>query len=121
MATEMPSSTQLPPSPNAVSRGPSRRDALRLTAVVGVGLALGGGTAFDLIRRGRLHRVSVTRTQLGTKVDITVIHPDPAEAHRMVEGGFTEFERLENVFSRYRSGTAVARLNRDGIVEDAPV
>ncbi|MSR36007.1 MAG: FAD:protein FMN transferase [Gemmatimonadetes bacterium] len=102
------------------SRGPSRRDALRLTAVVGVGLALGGGTAMSLVERARLHRVSVTRTKLGTAVNVTVVHPDPAGAHRMVEAAFAEFERLENIFSRYRAGTAVSRLNRDGAITDAP-
>lgn len=97
-----------------------RRQALRLTAVAGVGLALGGGVAADLVKRGRLRRVSVTRTQLGTAVDITVVHEDAAEARRMIEAAFAEFERLENVFSRYRPGTAVSRLNRDGVVADAP-
>jgi thiamine biosynthesis lipoprotein len=105
---------------NEKARGPSRRDAIRLTAVAGVALALGGGVAADLVRRGRLRRVSVTRTKLGTRVNVTVVHPDAGEARRMVESAFDEFERLENVFSRYRAGTAVSRLNRDGMVNDAP-
>jgi thiamine biosynthesis lipoprotein len=112
MATE-------PVVPSA-NRGPSRRQALRLTAVAGIGLALGGGVAADLVRRGRLHRVSVTRTQLGTAVNVTVVHPSADHAHRMIEDAFAEFERLESIFSRYRAGTAVSRLNRDGVVADAP-
>ena len=115
MATEM-HGEPMPPT----SRGPSRRQVLRLTAVAVVGLALSGGVAADLVRRGRLHRVSVTRTKLGTAVNVTVVHPDADDAHRMVEAAFAEFERLENVFSRYRSGTAVSRLNREGVVADAP-
>jgi thiamine biosynthesis lipoprotein len=102
------------------SRGPSRRQALRLTAVAGIGLALGGGAAADLVRRGRLHRLSVTRTHLGTAVNVTVVHPAADEARRMIEAAFAEFERLEGIFSRYRAGTPVSRLNRDGIVADAP-
>lgn len=105
---------------DATGRGPSRREALRLTAVAGVGLALGAGTITDLVRRARLHRVSVTRTQLGTAVNVTVVHPDADLAHQMVEGAFAEFERIESIFSRYRAGTAVSRLNRDGVVADAP-
>lgn len=120
MATEK-ADMSTPPSPNTVGRSMTRRDAIRLTAVVGVGAALAGGTAFDLARRAHLHRVSVTRTQLGTAVHITVVHPDQAAGHAMVENAFAEFERLENVFSRYRAGTAVSRLNRDGVVHDAPV
>src|SRR5688500_12732232 len=105
---------------NEEVRGTSRRTAIRLTAVAGVALALGGGVAADLVRRGKLRRVSVTRTKLGTRVNVTVVHPDADEARRMVESAFDEFERLENVFSRYRAGTAVSGLNRDGIVVDAP-
>lgn len=100
--------------------GLSRREALRLAAVAGIGLAVGGGVVADLVRHARLHRVGMTRTQLGTAVDITVMHPDADEARRMVEAAFAEIERLEAIFSRYRAGTAVARLNRDGRVTDAP-
>src|SRR5688572_24693527 len=107
-------------NPTDAPRGPSRRQALRLTAVAGVGLALGGGLAADLVRRAQLHRVSMTRKHLGTSVQITVMHTEPDEARRMVEGAFGVFERLEGVFSRYRAGTAVARLNRDGAIADAP-
>lgn len=101
-------------------RAPSRREVLKLTAVAGIGLALGAGTVTDLVRRARLHRVSVTRTRLGTAVNITVIHPDSARAHALVDGAFAEFERLEGIFSRYRAGTAVARLNAEGVLHDAP-
>ena len=58
------------------------------------------GTAFDLIRSSRLHRVSVTRTQLGTRVNITVVHPDAAAAHAMIESSFAEFDRLDGIFCR---------------------
>ena len=99
---------------------PSRREALRITAVAGIGLALGGSVVTDLLRRARLHQVSVTRTQLGTAVRVTVVHPDAAAANAMVNGALAEIERLEGVFSRYRAETPVARLNRDGRVTDAP-
>jgi thiamine biosynthesis lipoprotein len=99
---------------------PTRREALRITAVAGIGLALAGGGVAELVRRANLHRVSVTRTQLGTAVTVTVVHPDADEAHAMVNGALNEIERLEGVFSRYRSETPVARLNREGRVTDAP-
>ena len=99
----------------------SRRQALKITAVAGVGLALGAPVVTDLIRRARLHQVSVTRTQLGTAVTVTVVHPDAAQAHSMVTGAFVEIERLEGVLSRYRPETPLARLNRDGVVTEAPV
>jgi thiamine biosynthesis lipoprotein len=74
----------------------------------------------ELMRRANLHRVSVTRKQLGTVVTVTVVHTDADEARAMVNGALNEIERLEGVFSRYRAETPVARLNREGRVTDAP-
>ena len=99
---------------------PSRREALRITAVAGIGLALAGGAVAELVRRANLHRVSVTRNQLGTAVTVTVVHTDADEARAMVNGALNEIERLEGVFSRYRAETPVARLNRVGRVTNAP-
>ena len=99
---------------------PSRREALRITAVAGIGLALAGGGVAELVRRANLHRVSVTRNQLGTAVTVTAVHTDADEARAMVNGALNEIERLEGVFSRYRAETPVARLNRDGRVTNAP-
>jgi thiamine biosynthesis lipoprotein len=88
--------------------------------VAGIGLALAGVGVAELVRLANLHRVSVTRTQLGTAVTVTVVHPDADEAHAIVNGALNEIERLEGVFSRYRPETPVARLNREGRVTDAP-
>ena len=56
--------------------GVTRREALRITAVSGVGLAFGGGLVWELVRRAGLHRVTETRGRLGTLVTITSVHPD---------------------------------------------
>jgi FAD:protein FMN transferase len=101
-------------------RGLPRREALRITAVAGVGLALGGGLLATVLRQAGLHRARVTRTQLGTLVTITVVHPDAAVAREMVDAAFAEIERLEGILSRHRPDTPLARLNRDGVVADAP-
>jgi thiamine biosynthesis lipoprotein len=98
-----------------------RRRFLRITAVAGVSLALGGGLTRALVRRARLHRVREIRPRIGTLVTITVLHPDAAEARRMVATAFAEMERLEGVLSRHREGTAVAILNRQGVLRHAPV
>jgi thiamine biosynthesis lipoprotein len=101
-------------------RAPSRREALRITAVAGLGLAVGAATVRELIERATLRRISATRTQLGTAVTVTVMHPDEVEGRALVGSAFAEIERLESVLSRYRAGSAVARLNRDGVVRSAP-
>jgi thiamine biosynthesis lipoprotein len=99
----------------------SRREALRITAVAGLGVALSAATIRELIERAALHRVSATRTQLGTAVTVTGMHPDAVAGRALVDGTFTEVERLEAMLSRYRATSALAALNRDGVVRGAPV
>ncbi len=94
-------------------RSVSRREALRITAVTGLATALGGSFGMALWRDARLHRVSATRTRLGTLVNLTVVHPDAGRARRMVDVGFAEMARLEGILSRYRPESAVGRLNGD--------
>ena len=71
-----------------------RRDVLRIGAVAGVGAALGAGLVSELLRRGSLHRVSFTRTRLGTLVTVTVVHPDASAARAMVDEAFAESATL---------------------------
>jgi len=98
----------------------SRRDILRITAGVGLGAAFGLGVSREAFWRAGLHRVSETRVQMGTLVNITVVHPDNAGAHEMIDSAFLEMERLEAVLSRYRADSAVGRLNAAGLLEHAP-
>ena len=98
----------------------SRRDILRITAGVGLGAAFGIGVSREAFWRAGLHRVSETRVQMGTLVNITVVHPDNAGAHEMIDSAFLEMERLEAVLSRYRPDSAVGRLNAAGLLEHAP-
>lgn len=104
----------------AASPSLSRRQALKISAVAGVSLALGGGALAALVRAGSLRRVAVTHSRMGTLVTITVLHPDGGRAREVVESAFSEMERLEAILSRHRSTTALARLNRDGRIDEAP-
>lgn len=97
-----------------------RRQLLRITAVVGVGSSLGLGVVAELVRRARLHRITETRTRMGTVVTMTVVHDDPERAHAMVSDAFGEMDRLERILSRHRPDTPVARLNSGGRVDQAP-
>jgi thiamine biosynthesis lipoprotein len=98
----------------------SRRDVLRISAVVGVGTALGAGLVSELVRRAALHRVVSTRTRLGTLVTVTVVHPDASAAATMVDDAFAEMTRLEAILSRYQPASPVSRLNAVGRIDDAP-
>lgn len=97
-----------------------RRDVLRIGAVAGVGTALGAGLVSELLRRAALHRVSVTRTRLGTLVTVTVVHPDASAAGAMVDEAFAEITRLEAILSRHRPDSPLSRLNATGRIDHAP-
>lgn len=105
---------------NSPERGSfSRREMLRLTAVIGLSAGFGGGT-LALLRRGSLHRATSSRVQMGTEVSITVLHPDPEQARALVERAFQEIDRLEMILSRHRSQGPLASLARHGMLQDAP-
>ncbi|CAO3456164.1 FAD:protein FMN transferase (EC 2.7.1.180) @ FAD:protein FMN transferase NosX (EC 2.7.1.180) [Azospirillum argentinense] len=57
---------------------------------------------------------------LGADSVIQLAHPDPAEADRLIALCLEEVARLERVFSLYRTDSALARLNRDGVLDAPP-
>ena len=97
-----------------------RRQVLRITATVGVSAILGGGLLRVALERAGLHRVRQTRTQMGTLVTISAVHPDGEAARVMVADTFDEIERLESLLSRHRVGTPIWSLNETGVVRAPP-
>ena len=81
---------------------------------------LGGGLLKVALQRAGLHQVRQTRTQMGTLVTISAVHPDAEGARMMVAATFDEIERLESLLSRHRAGTPVWRLNETGVVRSPP-
>ena len=102
------------------SRSLPRRQVLRITAAVGASAILGGGLLRAALERAGLHQVRQTRTQMGTLVTITAVHPDPEAARMMVVATFDEIERLESLLSHHRMGTPVWSLNKNGVVRAPP-
>ncbi len=94
----------------------SRRHVLRIAALSGVGLLAGGGLVKAVVRRAGFHRIRETRTQMGTLVEISVVHSDASVARSMAGATFDEMERLEGLLSRHREGTDIWRLNSDGFL-----
>lgn len=105
---------------DASSRSLPRRQVLRITAAVGAAALLGGGLLRAALERAGLHRVRQTRTQMGTLVTISAVHPDVEAARGMVAATFDEMERLEGLLSRHRAGTPIWRLNETGVVRAPP-
>ena len=98
-----------------------RRRMLRITAVAGIGSAVGGPMMARLLEDAELRRISTTRVRMGTLVTLVAVHPDADAARRLVAHGFAAMERLESLLSRYRPESAVGRLNASGSLSEAPV
>ena len=97
-----------------------RRQLLRITAVAGVSVVLGGGLVRGIIQRVGLKQVRETRSLMGTLVAISVIHRDREVARRIMADTFNEMERLESLLSRHREGTPIWSLNQSGVVDSPP-
>lgn len=83
----------------------TRRRFLVITAVA-AGLA-GGGRAAETRRVW-------TGTALGARASIRLDHP---EAEAIAARAAAEIDRLETIFSLYRTDSALSRLNRAGVLE----
>ncbi|MCD0503670.1 FAD:protein FMN transferase [Bordetella petrii] len=57
---------------------------------------------------------------LGADAEMRLYHPDPRTAQHLLESALAEIERLENLFSLYREDSALARLNRQGYLDNPP-
>lgn len=59
-------------------------------------------------------------TALGAPASIQLYHDDAARAQAAISAGLAELQRLEAVFSVYRTDSAISKLNREGVLENAP-
>ena len=101
----------------------NRRSFLRLSGLLGLGLAAGGiaPSAAEAVRfNGKLYKVSKTRLAMGTFVSMTIIHPSRDEAQAAMGLAFEEIDRLTRTMSRFDETTAVAQLNKEGVLNDVP-
>jgi thiamine biosynthesis lipoprotein len=101
----------------------NRRSFVKLSGLVAAGTALSGilsVTSHGCSFRKKLHRVSETRMAMGTFVTMTLIHTSQNQAKEVIDRVFEEMDRLAGLMDRFDESTAVARLNREGVIEDAP-
>jgi thiamine biosynthesis lipoprotein len=89
--------------------GLTRRHFLSITAATAAVTTAGGAPAAPL----RHWQGSA----LGARATITLAHADGA---RIAARAFAEIDRLEDVFSLYRPGSALSRLNREGRLDAPP-
>jgi FAD:protein FMN transferase len=67
-----------------------------------------------------LHRVSETKTQMGTFVTITLFHPSQEKAREIIEAAFLQMEKLIHFYNRHEEGSPLSYLNRQGYLNDPP-
>jgi thiamine biosynthesis lipoprotein len=77
-------------------------------------------TSHGCMFRKKLHRVSETRIAMGTFVTMTLMHTSRDEAEEVIGRVVEEIDRMASLMDRFDESTAVARLNREGVIEDAP-
>ncbi|MEN1961127.1 FAD:protein FMN transferase [Luteimonas sp. MJ246] len=57
---------------------------------------------------------------MGALASMTLVHPDRAHAQAMIARCMSEVERLESIFSLYRTDSDLSRLNAAGRLDDPP-
>jgi FAD:protein FMN transferase len=107
---------------DAPGRPISRRRVLGIAGAA-AGLTAGGAGLAALLRAKGKPSLPAYRWRgvvLGASASITIAHPDPAAARRIVAESLGEVARLERIFSLYRADSALTALNRTAILADPP-
>ena len=60
-------------------------------------------------------------TALGAPASIQLYHSDEALAQAALYAAMEELKRLEGIFSVYRADSTISALNRNGVLENAPL
>lgn len=100
----------------------NRRDFLKLSGILGIGVATGGllPVSESVAFNKKLYKVTKTRLGMGTFVSITVMHPSKTQGQEVIGMAFEEMDRLTGLLDRYRSDSPIGGLNKEGRLTDVP-
>jgi FAD:protein FMN transferase len=98
----------------------NRRDFLKITGIAGVTLGLGTTLTRKLSESHRLSKVTETHYLMGTIVNFAVITPDETLGREAIRKTIKEMSRLIGIFDYRNPATALARLNQNGSITEAP-
>lgn len=90
-----------------------RRFITFVAAAVGLPLLLKAGES-------QAKQVRWDGTALGAPASIQLYHADESLARAAIAAGLDELRRLEAIFSVYRADSSISKLNREGVIENAP-
>ncbi|MDA8159723.1 MAG: FAD:protein FMN transferase [Desulfobacteraceae bacterium] len=104
-----------------------RRSFLKLCGLLSAGAVAGSAAGLLPANRAEAllfgkqeYKVSDNRLSMGSFLSITVFHPSRDQAQNALGLAWAEIDRLCKIFSRHDRGTAVAELNRTGVLRQAP-
>jgi len=101
----------------------NRRKFLRLSGILGAGLAVGGilPVSAEAVKFNTdEYKVDETRSAMSTTVTMILIHPSKTEAQEAIGRAFEEIYRLEGLMNSFDDSTAVGSLNRQGSLIGIP-
>ncbi len=104
--------------------GETRREFLKRAAILGLGITAGTflPVTSEAVRFDKEnHKVTRTRLLIGTLVTITVVDRSRERADDAISAALNEIERLEGIFSRFKSTSPVGLLNQEGEIRDIPL
>lgn len=111
-------------NPLSLRPGPmNRRSFLRLSGLLSLGLASTSiipATAEAVKFNRNMYKVSKTKLAMGTFVSMTLIDSSKHKAQEAMGRAFEEIDRLTALMNRFDDRTAVAQLNREGLLKDVP-
>ncbi len=97
----------------------SRRQFIKISALVGAAAGLSAVTIDRLLAIGELTRVQDTRLLMGALGTLTIISDTPDRARQAIQTAFDRMTGLESILSHYRPDSQLSRLNDAGYLADA--
>jgi thiamine biosynthesis lipoprotein len=101
----------------------SRRSFMKISGLLGLSLASAGiipATAEAVKFNRKSYKVARTELTMGTFVTMTLIHASKEKAEEAMGRAFEEIDRLTRSMNRFDETTAIAELNKQGLLREVP-
>jgi thiamine biosynthesis lipoprotein len=99
---------------NFMANAFSRRDFIRITAILGAGVGVSAAAARSVLGNRVPKSVLEHRILMGSPATLEVICEDEAFGREAIQQTFAEMYALEKIFSRFLEDSQLSTLNREG-------